>query len=109
MFVPDVHWLGGCSRRAVAIGQTPFCQSPPPSGRERNSRSAPTRGSTIALMSNVSRDILHLGCGRKRMEGAVNVDRAEQVGPDVVLDLNCRPWPFRDGQFGEVWAYDVVE
>jgi SAM-dependent methyltransferase len=61
------------------------------------------------LMSKGSQDILHLGCGRKRIEGAVNVDRAEQVGTDVLLDLNCRLWPFRDGQFGEVLAYDVIE
>jgi SAM-dependent methyltransferase len=60
-------------------------------------------------MSNVGRDILNLGCGRKRLEGAVNVDSAKVVGPDVLHDLNCRPWPFRDGQFDEVLAHDVVE
>ena len=27
----------------------------------------------------------------------------------MLHDLNFRPWPFRDGQFGEVLAYDVVE
>ncbi|HJR60727.1 MAG TPA: methyltransferase domain-containing protein [Vicinamibacterales bacterium] len=53
--------------------------------------------------------ILHLGCGLKRMEGAVNVDLREITRPDVVHDLDQRPWPFADGAFDEVIAYDVIE
>ena len=39
----------------------------------------------------------------------MNIDRAERVSPEVLLDLNCRSWPLRDGQFGEVLAYDIIE
>lgn len=53
--------------------------------------------------------ILHLGCGLKRIEGAVNVDLVASTGPDVVHDLDDRPWPFETGSFDEVLAYDVVE
>jgi len=51
---------------------------------------------------------LNLGCGRKRIEDAVNVDVAKSVGPDVLCDLNRRPWPFTDDRFREVFAYDDV-
>jgi hypothetical protein len=52
---------------------------------------------------------LNLGCGRKPLEGAVNVDIYAEAKPDVVCDLNRLPWPFRDDQFREVIAYDVIE
>ncbi len=52
---------------------------------------------------------LNLGCGLKRLEGAVNLDLCAEVNPDVVHDLNRTPWPFPDGQFSEVLAYDVLE
>jgi SAM-dependent methyltransferase len=55
------------------------------------------------------RDILNLGCGRKRCREAINLDRTPDTAPDVVHDLDQAPWPFPDDRFGEVMAYDVVE
>ncbi|HEX8501828.1 MAG TPA: methyltransferase domain-containing protein [Pyrinomonadaceae bacterium] len=55
------------------------------------------------------RDVLNLGCGRVRVEEAVNVDVTPLTGPDVLHDLDRRPWPFADDSFDEVLAYDVVE
>ncbi|MBI4519856.1 MAG: methyltransferase domain-containing protein, partial [Gemmatimonadetes bacterium] len=52
---------------------------------------------------------LNLGCGRKPLAGAVNLDASDRVGADVVHDLDVRPWPFSDAQFDEVHAYDVIE
>jgi SAM-dependent methyltransferase len=52
---------------------------------------------------------LNIGCGKKRMDNAVNLDISADVGADVVHDLNCRPWPFDAGSFDEVHAYDVLE
>jgi SAM-dependent methyltransferase len=52
---------------------------------------------------------LNLGCGRKPLPDAVNLDAIDGVGADVVHDLNCAPWPFPDDHFDEVHAYDVVE
>jgi SAM-dependent methyltransferase len=43
------------------------------------------------------------------MPGAVNVDLRASTRPDVVHDLNLRPWPFDDNAFDEVVAYDVIE
>ena len=52
---------------------------------------------------------LNIGCGRVRRDGAVNLDVSPEVGADVVHDLNCVPWPFDDGQFEQVFAFDVLE
>jgi SAM-dependent methyltransferase len=52
---------------------------------------------------------LNLGCGRKHRPGAVNLDRTAASAPDVVHDLDVRPWPFPDDRFQQVFAFDVVE
>ncbi|MBV8269767.1 MAG: methyltransferase domain-containing protein [Planctomycetaceae bacterium] len=53
--------------------------------------------------------ILHLGAGRKYRPDAVNVDVVSATGPDLLYDLDVRPWPLPDGHFREVLAYDVIE
>lgn len=57
----------------------------------------------------LDRHKLNLGCGVKHLPDAANVDANERCHPDVVHDLNCRPWPFGDNSFDEVLAYDVLE
>jgi SAM-dependent methyltransferase len=57
----------------------------------------------------IQRRVLNLGCGQKHVAGAINLDITADTNPDVVHDLNCRPWPFPDGHFNEVLAYDVIE
>ena len=52
---------------------------------------------------------LNLGCGRKHIPDAVNLDVTPDTSPDVVHDLNRRPWPFGDNRFDKVSGYDVVE
>jgi SAM-dependent methyltransferase len=52
---------------------------------------------------------LNLGCGQKKLPDHLNVDRVASVKPDVVHDLNQFPYPFPDGTFEEICAYDVVE
>lgn len=54
-------------------------------------------------------EMLVLGCGERKYPGAIHVDVLDNVGADDVLDLNRRPWPYRDGQFREVVAEDVLE
>ena len=53
--------------------------------------------------------VLNLGCGLKHRSGAVNLDRTPASRPDVVHDLDVRPWPFADNRFDQVYAFDVVE
>ena len=53
--------------------------------------------------------ILNLGCGLKHLADAVNLDITSATRPDVVHNLNQRPWPFEDGAFDEFRANDVIE
>ncbi len=52
---------------------------------------------------------LDLGCGDKRREGFVRVDRSSRVEPDVVLDLEQLPWPWPDGSIDEIVMSHVLE
>jgi hypothetical protein len=52
---------------------------------------------------------LNLGCGRKRIAGALNLDINRDVEPDLEYDLDRLPWPLPTGYFIEVFAYDVIE
>lgn len=60
-------------------------------------------------MTGSARRILNLGCGLKHVPGAVNLDVTAATKPDVVHDLNVRPWPFEADTFDEVRANDVIE
>jgi hypothetical protein len=54
-------------------------------------------------------EVLNLGCGRKHVSGALNLDLSPDTNPDCVYDLNVLPWPFPDDHFNEVLAYDLIE
>lgn len=55
------------------------------------------------------RETLNLGCGRKHLPEAVNLDITPETNPDVLHDLSVLPWPLPDNHFREVLAYDVIE
>ncbi len=52
--------------------------------------------------------ILDIGCGRKKLPGAIGLDRVALPGVDVVGDLNHR-LPFADNEFEAVHANQVLE
>ncbi|MBR9706713.1 methyltransferase domain-containing protein [Candidatus Pacearchaeota archaeon] len=52
---------------------------------------------------------LHLGCGIDKKAGYVNIDRSDQVNPDLVWDLEETPLPFEDNSITEVVANHVFE
>ena len=62
-----------------------------------------------ALRSGPAAQTLVLGSGQKPVAGAINVDLVSDTNPDVVHDLNVRPWPFPSDSFSEVIATDVIE
>ena len=55
------------------------------------------------------RVVLHLGSGKKYDAVAVNVDIKATTNPDIVHNLDLRPWPLPNNHFTEVRAYDVIE
>ena len=55
------------------------------------------------------RVILNLGSGRKHLADAVNLDAVPETSPDILHDLNVRPWPLASESFEVVIANDVIE
>lgn len=53
--------------------------------------------------------VLNLGCGRRHMPGAHNVDRSRRCQPDEQVDLEALPWPWPDDHFYVVHAYQILE
>ena len=52
---------------------------------------------------------LNLGCGLKKRPDCLNVDVRPAVEPDLVWDLEKRPYPLPRDHFERIWALDVVE
>jgi predicted SAM-dependent methyltransferase len=52
---------------------------------------------------------LDIGCGRKKVPGAVGLDWIGNTDADIVCDLNHPPWPLEENSFDEVFAYNVLE
>ncbi|MDQ6693477.1 MAG: class I SAM-dependent methyltransferase [Chloroflexota bacterium] len=54
-------------------------------------------------------NILHIGAGYKKVVGATTLDINPRVRPDVVWDLNNRPYPFPDDTFDVIVCEHVLE
>ena len=52
--------------------------------------------------------VLHMGPGREGALG-VTVDNLMQVRPDVLMNLNRAPYPFKDNSFDAAYAFSVIE
>lgn len=52
---------------------------------------------------------LNLGCGLKKFDGYLNVDKSAMVKPDEVVDLDALPWKWKDNEFDHIVAKDVLE
>jgi hypothetical protein len=55
-------------------------------------------------MTSAPRSRLNIGSGRRPVDGALNLDDNDQVGADLLHDLNCLPCPFGDDTFDEIHA-----
>jgi SAM-dependent methyltransferase len=57
--------------------------------------------------------ILDLGSGldteKDKKEGVITLDVEKAVNPDVVWDLNKTPLPFKNNEFDEARAYNILE
>ncbi|HEY8118685.1 MAG TPA: hypothetical protein VIE91_05550 [Methylophilaceae bacterium] len=45
---------------------------------------------------------LNLGCGFNKKAGCINIDKFDACQPDMVLDIELTPWPFKTGEVEEV-------
>lgn len=53
--------------------------------------------------------VLDVGCGRRKVPGAVGLDCIEVEGVDFHHDLNVYPYPFETNSFDEIHARHVIE
>jgi SAM-dependent methyltransferase len=52
---------------------------------------------------------LNLGCGEKQIENCFNVDFRKTSITDKVMDITEVPWPFKDEEFDNIYAIDILE
>jgi len=53
--------------------------------------------------------ILNIGCGFRKIMGAINVDGFAACKPDVLWNLNDTPWPWEDNSIYYIHAYHIFE
>ena len=52
---------------------------------------------------------LNLGCGSKKLDGYINVDKYDTYNPDIIHDLEKFPYPFEDNTINEILLSHVLE
>lgn len=52
---------------------------------------------------------LNLGCGRRILDGYINLDKVPLGGVDTVCDVEKSPLPFEDNYFDEILCETVLE
>lgn len=52
---------------------------------------------------------LNLGCGNRRINDWVNVDKIATCNPDQIVDLEKFPWPWPDNSVDEIMLSHVLE
>lgn len=53
--------------------------------------------------------ILDVGCGDKKIKGAIGIDCVALDGVDIVHDLNSYPWPLKDSSFDLIYLNNIIE
>lgn len=53
--------------------------------------------------------VLDLGCGKRKVPGAIGVDFVALEGVDIVHDLDSPPYPVESSSFDEIHARHVIE
>lgn len=52
---------------------------------------------------------LNLGCGNKKIKGLINIDQSEQCEPDLLLNLENTPYPFKSSSVDYIRMDSVLE
>jgi SAM-dependent methyltransferase len=52
---------------------------------------------------------LDIGCGLKKREGFIGIDKSNDVGADVVMNIETQPLPFDDSTVDEIYCAHTVE
>ncbi len=60
-------------------------------------------------MNNSEKNILDVGCGKRKRPGAIGIDRNPRSEADMLHDLNHFPYPFPDDRFDEIYCDNILE
>ena len=61
------------------------------------------------LLAKQNMKILDLGCGNRKLTGAIGIDYNPDTEADIIHDLNSMPYPFKDSFFDGVYANNIIE
>jgi SAM-dependent methyltransferase len=53
--------------------------------------------------------ILDIGCGKRKVEKSIGIDKLQDSDADMVLDLDTIPWPLKTGSFDLVYCRHILE
>ncbi|HBT81649.1 hypothetical protein A2757_00620 [Candidatus Giovannonibacteria bacterium RIFCSPHIGHO2_01_FULL_48_47] len=67
----------------------------------------PSGFSKINILGN--KKALDVGCGGRKLPGAIGMDVRQEAGVDIVHDANKTPWPFLDNSFDLVLFNQSLE
>ena len=56
-----------------------------------------------------SMKVLDVGCGQRKLPGAIGMDIVKNSRADIVHDMNRSPWPFSDGELDLVFMNHALE
>ena len=70
-----------------------------------------SNGSHTKSLSDLSRpmQILDIGCGRKKIKGAIGLDFSSMSDADIIIDLNTERFPFDDNSFDFLYSSHTLE
>jgi SAM-dependent methyltransferase len=54
-------------------------------------------------------EVLDIGCGDRKADGAIGIDIVGLPGFDVIHDLNVFPWPLEADSFDKVLMLNIIE
>lgn len=53
---------------------------------------------------------INLGCGKRKLKGFINVDKAARVKPDIIHDIRETPWGWvKKNQADLIWSDNLFE
>jgi ubiquinone/menaquinone biosynthesis C-methylase UbiE len=53
--------------------------------------------------------ILDIGCGKRKVDQAVGIDKLSDSDADIVLDLDVFPWPLKSNSFDLIFCRHILE
>jgi len=52
---------------------------------------------------------LNFGCGSNKFSNCINIDINEELKPDLILDFQKFPYPFKDNSISNIYLFHTIE